>query len=206
VTLEPVSNGEPPAAPWQLMTAAGQEGVAGPAGPAGPQGPTGSQGATGPAGPVGPAGPIGPAGSQGPDGPAATVGATSVSVLRTPLSMTSYQTIPTSVTQTVPAGVTVSALVDAEGDIYADLGTGTQALVELHLVIDGVVVRVLRTSSTNLVLNKTPSPWHLGTIQPLGPGSHEFHVEAEILYPFTSGAVVTANNAPGNLSVALLRQ
>ena len=104
------------------------------------------------------------------------------------------------------AGVTVSALVDAEGDIYADLGTGTQALVELHLVIDGVVVRVLRASSTNLVLNKTPSPWHLGTIQPLGPGSHEFHVEAEILYPFTSGAVVTANNAPGNLSVALLRQ
>jgi hypothetical protein len=133
------------------------------------------------------------------------VGATAVSLLKTALS-NSFQTIQTSVTLDVPAGATVSALVNAEGDIFADIGTGNQSLVELHLVIDGVVVRVLRASSTNLVLNKMPSPWHLGTIQQLGPGSHEFHVDAEILYPPTPGALVTANVTPGNLSVALLRQ
>jgi hypothetical protein len=49
-----------------------------------------------------------------------------------------------------------------------------------------------------------PSPWHLGIIKSLEPGSHEFHVEAEILFPFAG--TVTANAAPGNLSVALLRQ
>ena len=187
------------------MAAVGQDGVAGATGPAGPQGPSGSQGATGAAGPVGPAGPIGPAGSQGPEGPAATVGATAVSLLNTALT-NSYQTIQTSVTMNVPTGVTISALVNAEGDIYASTGTGTQALVELHLVIDGMVVRTVRASSTNLVVNSMPSLWHLGTIQPLGSGSHEFHVEAEILYPITAGAAVSANRTPGNLSVALLRQ
>jgi hypothetical protein len=107
---------------------------------------------------------------------------------------------------TVPAGTTASALVNAEGDIFADLPNGNQALVEWHLVIDGVVVRTVRASSTNLNVNSMPGPWHLGIIKSLGPGSHEFHVEAEIMIPFSGTPTVTANAAPGNLSVALLRQ
>jgi ornithine cyclodeaminase/alanine dehydrogenase-like protein (mu-crystallin family) len=107
---------------------------------------------------------------------------------------------------TVPAGATVSALVNAEGDIFASIGTGNQALVELHLVIDGAVVRTVRASSTNLNVNSMPSPWHLGIIKSLGAGSHEFHVEAEIIVPFSLTPTVTANVTPGNLSVALLRQ
>jgi hypothetical protein len=53
-------------------------------------------------------------------------------------------------------------------------------------------------------LNGMPTGWHLGTIQALGAGSHEFHVEAR--YTFQNGETVKANVAPGNLSVALLRQ
>jgi hypothetical protein len=149
---------------------------------------------------------MGPAGPQGPDGPAATVAVNSVSLDKTPLSTSSYVVIPSSVTMTVPAGATVSALVNAEGDVFANISTGNQALVELHLVIDGVVVRTVRASSTNLNVNSMPGPWHLGIIKSLGPGSHEFHVEAEIMIPFSGTPTVTANAAPGNLSVALLRQ
>jgi hypothetical protein len=127
-----------------------------------------------------------------------------VSLDKTPLSNSSYLIIPSSVTLSVPAGVTASALVNAEGDIFASTGTGSQGLVEVHLVIDGVAVRTVRASSTNLTVNSMPSPWHLGIIKSLEPGSHEFHVEAEILFPFAG--TVTANAAPGNLSVALLRQ
>ena len=126
-----------------------------------------------------------------------------MSLLRTALS-NSLQTIQTSVMLDVPAGATVSALVNAEGDIFANTGTGNQALVELHLVIDSVVVGTLRASSTNVSLSGMPNAWHLGTIQALGPGSHEFHVEAVTL--FSVGGVVSANLTPGNLSVALLRQ
>jgi hypothetical protein len=105
---------------------------------------------------------------------------------------------------TVPAGVTVNALVNAEGDIASFGGVGTQVIVELKLVIDGVAVRLLRTSTMNYSLNGMPTGWHLGTIQALGAGSHEFHVEAR--YTFQNGETVKANVAPGNLSVALLRQ
>ena len=152
------------------MAAAGQDGsagAAGAAGPAGPQGPNGSQGATGSPGPMGPPGP------QGPDGPAAAVGATATSLLRTPLS-SSYLTIPSSVTLSVPAGVNASALVNAEGDIFASTGTGNQALVELRLVIDGAVVRTLRASSTNLSISGMPSPWHLGAIRCWDQGPTSF--------------------------------
>jgi hypothetical protein len=200
VTLEPVSGGEPPAAPWQLMAAAGRDGETGPAGPTGAAGNAGPQGAVGS---TGAPGPIGPAGPQGPEGPAAAVGATAVSLLSTPLTAT-LQALASSVTMTVPAGVTVNALVNAEGDVASTGGTGTQALIELKLVIDGVVVRLLRTSTMNYSLNGMPTGWHLGTIQALGAGSHEFHVEAR--YTFSTGGTVTANVAPGNLSVALLRQ
>jgi hypothetical protein len=203
VTLEPVSGGEPPAAPWQLMAAAGHDGETGPAGPTGPVGQTGNAGPQGAVGSTGAPGPIGPAGPQGPEGPAAAVGATAVSLLNTPLTAT-LQAVASSVTMTVPAGVTVNALVNAEGDVASTGGVGTQAIIELKLVIDGVVVRLLRTSTMNYSLNGMPTGWHLGAIQALGAGSHEFHVEAR--YTFSSGGTVTANIAPGNLSVALLRQ
>jgi hypothetical protein len=106
---------------------------------------------------------------------------------------------------TVPAGVTASALVNAEGDAATSAPIGNQALIELHLVIDGEIVRILRTTVTNYSLSGMPGGWHIGTIQPMTAGSHEFHVEAR--YNFSAGdGTVTLNKAPGNLSVALLRQ
>jgi hypothetical protein len=203
VTLGAVSGGEPPAAPWQLMAAAGRDGETGPVGPTGPAGPAGSAGPQGAVGSTGAPGPIGPAGPQGPDGPAAAVGATAVSLANTQLTGT-LQALPSSVTMTVPAGVTVSALVNAEGDVASFGGVGTQVIVELKLMIDGNPVRLLRTSTSNVSNSGMPTGWHLGTIQTLGAGSHEFHVEAH--YTFQAGEKVTANVFPGNLSVALLRQ
>src|SRR4051812_34952858 len=149
---EPIFGAEPAASPWQLMAAAGRDGAAGSAGPAGadgttgpqgatgPAGPTGSQGATGPAGPTGPQGatgpagdtgavgspgPMGPAGPQGSEGPAATSGVTAV-LLATTVLDGPLQIVPASVTMGVPAGVNVSALVNAEGDIASKGGLGTQ--------------------------------------------------------------------------------
>jgi hypothetical protein len=115
-----------------------------------------------------------------------------------------YQIVATPMTMTVPDGVTASALVNAEGDVVLNAAPPNQALVEIHLLIDGVVARSLRTTVTNYSLAGMPGGWHLGTIQTLGPGLHEFRVEARLL--FSLSGTVTLNNLPGNLSVALLRQ
>lgn len=203
VTMEPLPGDEPPGTAWHLMAAAGRDGAAGATGPTGPQGADGLPGGTGPIGPIGPIGPTGSAGSPGPAGPAATVAANALALTSLVLSGT-YQVVSTPMTMTVPDGVTASALVNAEGDVVLNAAPPNQALVELHLVIDGVVARNLRTTVTNYSLAGMPGGWHLGTIQTLGPGPHEFHVEARVL--FSLSGTVTLNNLPGNLSVALLRQ
>jgi hypothetical protein len=216
VVMVPITGNEPPASPWQLTAAVGEAGAAGPAGPTGPNGGDGSQGAQGPVGAQGPEGPrgadgpqgaigpIGAPGPQGPAGPAAAVGATAVPLDRMAVTG-ALQTIPSMVTMTVPPATIVSALVNAEGDLSSTGGPGTQALIELHLVIDGQIVRILRTSVVNLVIGGAPSGWHLGTIQSLPPGQHIFWVEAKTLF-VAGGAVATVDLTPGNLSVALLRQ
>jgi hypothetical protein len=198
VTMEPVPGDEPPGTAWHLMAAAGRDGAAGATGPTGPQGADGLPGATGAVGPIGPAGP------QGPVGPASTVGASAISLPSVVGLNGVYQVVSTPMTMTVPAGVTASALVNAEGDIALAATPPNQATVEVHLVIDGVVARSLRTSVTNYSNSPMPGGWHLGTIQTLGPGPHEFHLEARTT--FLNGGTVTMNSQSGNLSVALLRQ
>jgi hypothetical protein len=197
VTMENTVGSEPPLSPWHVMAAAGEAGAAGPAGPAGPQG---IQGATGA---LGPQGLPGPQGLQGPQGPMATVGTSSVALAGTTLTG-SFQIIPSTLTAIAPAQGTVNALVNAEGDLVLNAGTGTQALIEVHLVIDGAVVRLLRVATANYSFSGAPSAWHLGIIQTLAPGSHDIHVEARTL--FAVGGSVTLNVAAGNLSVALLTQ
>jgi hypothetical protein len=200
VVMAPISGNEPPTSPWQLMAAVGLAGAAGPAGPAGA---AGLQGADGAQGGIGPIGPIGAAGPQGPAGPAAAVGATAVPLVTMALTNV-LQTIPSTVTMIVPSATTVSAIVNAEGDLFLSGSVGTQVLIELRLIIDGQIARLLRTSAVNVSLAGMPSAWHLGTIQSLAPGTHVFSVEARTL--FSAGGAASVNAAVGNLSVALLRQ
>ena len=200
LTTESTTGNAPPGSPWQVMAAAGPAGAAGSIGSDGPQGPTGPQG---PDGPQGPTGPQGPAGPQGPPGPAAAVRAIAVSMVNVPLNGT-FQVIPSNLNIPTPPGGDVSAIVNAEGDILLTAGPGNQALVQVNLWIDGVVVRTIRTSVVNANFGNMTSAWHLGTIQTLSPGPHEFHVEARALVAL--GGVVSVNSTPGNLSVALLRQ
>jgi hypothetical protein len=77
-TLIPVIGVAPPASPWIVLAAKGDQGVQGaqgpqgvqgPAGPEGPQGADGPQGIQGPAGPAGPQGAVGPQGADGAVGP-----------------------------------------------------------------------------------------------------------------------------------------
>jgi hypothetical protein len=104
---------------------------------------------------------------------------------------------------TVAQGTTVTAFVQAEGDILLGPNVGAQALVEVHLVVDGVVVRSVRTSAVNYAFGNNSSAWHLGTIGTLGPGAHDVHVEARTVA--ASSTVVSANITPGSLTVALFR-
>ncbi len=57
----------------------------------------------------------------------------------------------------------------------------TFGLVELHLVVDGAVARVLRTSVLNYLSGGLSSAWHIHTILPLAGGLHDFRIEARIL-------------------------
>jgi len=107
---------------------------------------------------------------------------------------------------TVAADTTVKALIQAEGDITLTASFGSQALVEVHLVVDNVIVRSVRTSAVNYPgFAGVSSAWHLGTILTLQAGSHDVHVEAATVTSTIAGA--TANGAaPGNLSVAVFKQ
>ena len=103
---------------------------------------------------------------------------------------------------TSPTDATVNALIEAEGDLFLNAGAPF-GLVELHLVVDGIVERILRSSVLNSVAGNLSSAWHLHMLKALTPGSHEFHVEAKTLAGIGAVAV---NSTPGRLSVVFLRQ
>jgi len=118
---------------------------------------------------------------------------------------TSFQTIGTPVTVTVPPTVTMtSTLVIAEGDVETNVAAFGQALLDVRLMVDGVQVRFTRVAPVNIVnappIMPAPMPWHLSTIQPLGPGTHDVHVEVRLFSP-TSGVSATADVTAGALSV-----
>jgi hypothetical protein len=111
--------------------------------------------------------------------------------------------LPSSIAMSSPSGSTVNALIEAEGDLFLNSPSGTASLIELHLVVDGVVERTLRSSVVNYVLGNNSSAWHLHMLKTLTAGPHEFHVEARTI---TGTGMAVVNSTPGRLSVVLLTQ
>jgi hypothetical protein len=190
----------------------GPQGEAGPQGPIGPAGDTGAEGPQGPPGPpgpqgatgsIGPIGPPGPPGETGPTGLSAYVGSATVALNNTSLVTTAVRTISSVANVTVPAGGSVNALVEAEGDLFLSDSASNSALIELRLLVDGVAVRTLRTSVLNYLAGNMSSAWHLHTLRELTPGPHVIHIDGRVI---TATGPVLANSTAGRLSVILLRQ
>jgi hypothetical protein len=193
-----------PAGPTGQQGPKGDPGAAGPAGPAGAPGPQGAPGATGPQGVAGPAGPFGPMGPQGPEGPSALAAAATRPLDRTPLVRTNEWTrVTPAIDLEAPAGRPVYALVEAEGDVLLSASASNYAKVELRLVVDGVVERVLRTSILNYLVRDHSSAWRLHALVALPEGAHQFAVEAQMT-TVTGGGSVVVNSTPGRLSVVML--
>lgn len=169
-------------------------------GPRGEPGPKGDPGPEGPVGPVGPIGPPGPQGPQGASGRDASVATTTTALGGLTLNST-FRTVPSALSLTTETDAT--ALIQAEGDLFLSATMGTYGLVELHLVVDGVAERILRTSILNYLLGNNSSAWHLHTLKTLSPGPHEIHVEARLI---TGTGAVVVNSTAGRLSVVLFTQ
>jgi hypothetical protein len=183
---------------------AGSAGAVGPAGPAGPQGPVGTTGATGVAGPMGPMGPQGPQGPQGSQGASGVVSSTTQQLLAMNIGTTA-QPVPGNVTFTTtdPAG-TVSALIEADGDVMATGSSGTYYLFELRLVVDGTVVRTVRSQVVNMAGGNQSNTWHLHTLASMPPGSHEAHIEVVRVAGTANPATLNFNS--GRVSAVVIRQ
>ena len=193
-----------PAGPQGVEGDPGAAGPAGPTGPSGPQGVPGVPGTQGPQGVPGPAGPFGPAGPQGPEGPSAVVAAATLALTSTTLSrINEWVRVASPIDLTSPAGGPVVALVEAEGDVLLSASASNYAKVELRLVVDGVVERVLRTSILNYLVRDHSSAWRLHTLVTLPQGAHQFYVEAQTT-TVSGGGTVIVNSTPGRLSVVLL--
>jgi hypothetical protein len=191
----------------------GDPGAAGPAGPQGPQGltgpmgpagPTGAQGPAGPNGLEGPVGPPGPPGAVGPAGPAGPSGV--VGTYTTPLTVStigsSLQALLNPVEFDVPADSTMVLFAEADGNLLLASASGTYAVVELRMVLDGVTIQVIKTEVLNYLAGNLSNAWHLHTMRSVGSGSHELHIEARVLA--TNGMVQINTNA-GRLSALLFR-
>jgi hypothetical protein len=121
----------------------------------------------------------------------------------------SFQVIPTAVNMSVPLGTTVSAIISAEGDLILQGANTTQGSIQLQLVVDGSVVRMLRSSAVNVTgFSPVPSSWHISTVVTLAGGvSHDIHLEARTISSVGGAMVLNAVAAqPGSLAVVLLRQ
>jgi len=116
-----------------------------------------------------------------------------------------FQPVPSSsVSLATPTGTTVTASVNAEGDVYLNGFGGTQGWIELRLVVDNIPVRSLRASAVNYIFSNVASAWHISSLMTLGPGSHDVRLEARTLS--ASGGAMIMNSVPGSLSVLYLRQ
>ena len=113
--------------------------------------------------------------------------------------------VATPIDLSSPSGRSVVALVEAEGDVLLMAAASNYAKVELRLVVDGVVERVLRTSILNYLLREQSAAWRLHTLITLPEGAHQFYVEAHTTTVSGGGSVIV-NSTPGRLSVALLGQ
>jgi hypothetical protein len=142
-------------------------------------------------------------GLQGLVGPSGVASISSAGLLGTALNGVVRQ-IPSSLTMSV-SDPSVTAVIHAEGDVQLTGAAWSSAIVELELLVDGAVVRTLRTSVVNSAIGNHSTGWHIHGISGLSAGSHTFVVQARVLA--SSGATtVLVNSTQGLLSAVLLKQ
>ncbi|HUR36020.1 MAG TPA: hypothetical protein VM032_19590 [Vicinamibacterales bacterium] len=182
--------------------AAGPAGSAGPVGPAGPAGPGGPVGPVGATGALGPMGPQGPPGAIGPAGPSGIIGTWTTTLAATTLT-TNVQPIAGALTFDVAPDLAPMLFAEADGILLLNSASGTYVVIEIRMVLDGVVVQTIRTEAVNYLAGNLSNSWHLHTMRPVTPGTHDLHLEAKVLAG-TGQAQVNSPNA-GRLSLLLLR-
>ena len=129
-------------------------------------------------------------------------------------SMAQSLTTPPVTSLSVPTGSSVIALVEADGVLTLMLPGGTSsgyAVVELHLLVDGTIVRRMSTTVFDVgpgSPNNLSNSWALHALVPRAAGSHDFKIEAIVPVVSQASLSVTANpiQTPGQLTVVLLRQ
>jgi hypothetical protein len=152
-------------------------------------------------GPIGPQGPAGAAGAAGAAGPSGFAGAAS-SDLDPLMLTTAFQPLASGISVTAPDDASVTALIQADGDLYLSGATGNYGLVEVRLMVDDVAVRMIRAEVLNNVVSNLSNSWHVHTMMTLTPGAHQIRVDARTV---SSSRAVQINNNPGKLSAVMFR-
>jgi hypothetical protein len=114
------------------------------------------------------------------------------------------QPVPGSVKFTTAASDgTVTAWIEADGDVLATGPVGTYCVFELRLVVDGLSLRLIKAQVVNMGTADQSSSWHMHVLKTLLPGSHEVHVEVRSVA--ATANPVALNYGSGRLSALLVR-
>jgi hypothetical protein len=114
----------------------------------------------------------------------------------------SAKLVPGALAVTVAEGG-AQALINAEGDLFLFDSASNYGLVELRLLVDGAVVRTLRTTVYNYLAGNLSTAWHLHTIVPLAAGSHDVRVDGRVL---AANGPVQVNSTAGRISALVFVQ
>ena len=115
------------------------------------------------------------------------------------------QTLGTPFSFDVAADANPVLFAEADGNLFLSAGSATYGLVEIRLILDGTAVQTIRTEVLNYLAGNMSAAWHLHTMRPVAPGTHDLHVDARVLSA-TAGAAVQINSPnSGRLSMILLR-
>jgi hypothetical protein len=113
------------------------------------------------------------------------------------------QALTNDLSFSTPAAETQMALIEAEGTLMLNAGSGTSTIVELRLVVDNNPIEAIRTEVANYIAGNMSNAWHLHALQPLPGGTHEAHVDAHVIAGTTS--VQVNNTNPGRLTMLLFK-
>jgi hypothetical protein len=91
---------------------------------------------------------------------------------------------------------------EADGSLLLAAPSGSYAVVELRLILDGATVQVIKTQVLNYLAGNLSNGWHIHTMRSVDAGPHELHIEARVV---SSNGMVQANTNAGRLSALLTR-
>jgi hypothetical protein len=137
-------------------------------------------------------------------GPSGTVAALTQTLNAINLAGGLPQVVPGSVSFTTSASDgTVTAWIEADGDVMANGVAGTYGVFELRLVVDGATLRVVKGQVTNMGTANESNTWTVTVLKTLSPGAHEVHLETRSV--MGTANPVTLNYGSGRVSVLLVR-